>query len=203
MKTAGVLGKEDQRDRGHFTWEYIVFTKSNSGSTIMAAFMGMVVLGGAALARGGELMGLQITGVPGDTAFANANTLPLNSIEVLSVAFGTSNAGSGVNSHPNLQNLSVAKYFGDSTPNLFIGSLSATVYPTATVTFYRFLQSGLLERYYTITMTNVTVTSLAMTDLEGAASNSEQVTFGYQQITVRDLVTGTHSCWNVVTGTSC
>jgi type VI secretion system Hcp family effector len=152
-----------------------------------------------------DLLAIQISGVPGDTAFATANALPLNSVQVLAASLGLSTpigVSAGVNlGKTNFQNLVISKQFNNSSPALALDEMIGRVIPTAVLSFYTG-NPGAWTRYYTIALTNSYVSSISLGDSAGGNAN-ENVSFFYSQIRFTDNLTGASECFNLVTNAIC
>jgi type VI secretion system Hcp family effector len=152
-----------------------------------------------------DLLAIQISGVPGDTAFATANALPPASVQVLAASLGLSTpvSLSGVVSvgKTNFQDLVIAKNFNNSSPALALAEITGKVIPTAILSFYTGTP-GAWTRYYVVTLTNSYVTSISLGDSAGGTA-SENVSFAYTQIRFTDILTGATECFNRITNTTC
>jgi type VI secretion system Hcp family effector len=174
-------------------------------SAVLAAaalFMGASELTQAAQ----DLLAIQISGVPGDAAFATANALPPASVQVLAANTGLLTVVDLVNGgvsvgKTNFQQLNISKNFNNSSPALALAEITGKVIPTAILSFYTGTP-GAWTRYYTVTLTNAYVTTIALGDSAGGNA-IENVYFFYSQIRYTDNLTGATECFNLVTNTTC
>jgi type VI secretion system Hcp family effector len=152
-----------------------------------------------------DLLTIQISGFPGDTAFATANALPPASIQVMAASLGLSTpvVFNGVVSvgRTNFQNLSIAKNFNNSSPALALAEITGKVIPTAILSFYTGTPAA-WTKYYSVVLTNAYVTSISLGDNTGGSA-FENVTFAYSQIRFNDILTGATECYNLLTNTTC
>lgn len=168
-----------------------------------------LLMGGSALTQAAqEILSIQISGVPGDAAFAAANSLPPNSVEVLSASLGLSTAvnisasnGETV-SKPNFADLAIFKKFNNSSPALAMAEMTGRLIPQAFLTFWTGAP-GSFTKYYTVVLTNVYITSLGIADSAGSDGATEAVTFAYAQIRFTNNLTGASECFNRLTGSIC
>lgn len=148
---------------------------------------------------------MQISGVPGDTAFATANGLPPASVQVMAASLGLSTpivlSQGVIVGKTNFQDLTISKNFNNSSPALALAEITGKVIPTAILSFYTGTP-GAYTRYYTVTLTNAYVTTIALGDSAGGNA-IENVSFFYSQIRYTDNLTGATECFNLVTNTTC
>ncbi len=172
-------------------------TSSKAGR--IAAF---VLAAAVPLVAHADVITLQMPGIPGDTKFAANNALPPDSIRVLtvenSVTTTTSTVGGGGAGKAVFSNLGVVKKFGESSAALFLNAATGRHLTSAVVTFYR-IKQGLPIKYYTITLTDVTITSQKWLGNSGATDSldSENLLLDYARITLFDNETGTRACFDV------
>ncbi|MEP7313548.1 MAG: type VI secretion system tube protein Hcp [Pseudomonadota bacterium] len=174
----------------------------------LAAVSFGVLLGTPLLAQA-DVIALQLPGIPGDAKFAANNSLPVDSIRVLtvgnSVKISTDSLGGGSGvGKPIFSPLSIVKKFGESSGPLFLAVVRGVFLPTATISFYRTKQ-GLLTRYYTITLQEVSVASQNWVGNSNAvdSADSEELELRYGRITLLDNETGTRSCYDTRTSQTC
>ena len=173
-------------------------------SVVLAA--AVLIMGASELTQAAQdLLAIQISGVPGDAAFATANALPPASVQVLAASLGLSTpvslSGGVIVGKTNFADLSIAKNFNNSSPALALAEITGKVIPTAILSFYTGTP-GAWTRYYVVTLTNALVTSISLGDNSGGNA-SENVTFAYSQIRFTDTLSGATECYNLVTSTTC
>jgi type VI secretion system secreted protein Hcp len=173
------------------------------------ATLSVALLVGAPLIAQADVIALQIPGIPGDAKFAANNSLPVDSIRVLTVGNSVQNlfdsgGGGGGSGKTTFSPLSIVKKFGESSAPLFVAVAKGAFVPTATISFYRTKQ-GLLAKYYTITLQEVTVASQTWVGNSNAvdAADSEQIELRYGRITLLDNETGTRTCYDTRLNQSC
>ncbi|HLQ13130.1 MAG TPA: type VI secretion system tube protein Hcp [Steroidobacteraceae bacterium] len=179
------------------------FTKRSATVAVAALLVSLTQPAHAAQ----DLLAIQISGVPGDTAFATANVLPPSSIEVLSASLGLStpvniSLGGVKTSVPNFQDLAIFKNFNNSSPALAMDEMIGKLIPTAILSFYTGTP-GSFKKYYTITLTNVYVSSIGLSDSQGSGGATEAVSFAYAQIRFVDNLSGVAECYNRLTQLTC
>ena len=164
----------------------------------------------SAPAFGTDIVTLELQGgpaIPGDAAFVSAHAgLPADSIEVLSLQQGVSNSISvaGGVGKPSFSAFVFVKFFGASTPGLFLATAEGRNWTTAIINFYH--ATHVLQKYYTITLTHAIVQSIQYADTEGTTlttNATESLSLLYTQIQLHDLVSNQTSCWNIVSNKSC
>ena len=154
-----------------------------------------------------DLLAIQISGVPGDGAFATANALPPNSVQVLAASLGlttpiSSSSGTGLSvGKTNFQDLVISKNFNNSSPALALDEILGRPIPTAILSFYTGTP-GSWTRYYTVILTNAYVSSISLGDSAGGNA-AENVSFAYTQIRFTDNLTGATECFNLATNSVC
>jgi len=135
--------------------------------------------------------------VDGFTCNNNSGTIP-----ALSWSFGvttptqTNTGGGSSGARANLSDLSVARRADGCTPLLFAASVSGKVFKTVTVV----QQDTQKDDTFTVTLSDVIISSY---QLGGDHSNevpSEQIGFSYEKICVADNGTGSKGCWDLTQG---
>jgi len=149
-----------------------------------------------------------IQDAPGDTKFANNNGLPPDSIRVLTVGNSVEHTGAtgggGGAGKAIFSDLSVVKKFGESSAPLFLLVAQGSHLQSATVTFYRAKQ-GVPEKYYTITLQDVIVTSQHWVGNSNGVdtADSESVKLTYSRITLKNEPLGPSVCYDVKQNAGC
>jgi type VI secretion system Hcp family effector len=184
-------------------------TKIASRKVAAALSFGLAI--GVSFATRADIISLQLPGIPGDAKFAANNGLPADSIRVLTVGKAVRNiipdggGGGAGTGKAFFSELSIVKKFGESSAPLFLLVAKGMHLLSATVTFYRTKQTGVLAKYYTITLKDVTVVSQQWVGNSNGvdAADSERVELSYSQITLLDNETGSSACYDLKTNLTC
>ncbi|HST12528.1 MAG TPA: type VI secretion system tube protein Hcp [Terriglobales bacterium] len=132
--------------------------------------------------------------VDGFTCNNNQGTIP-----ALSWSFGvttpvqTNTGGSGGRAKANLSDLSVTRRADGCTPLLFAASVSGKVFNSVTV----MQQDTQKDDTFTVTLSDVIISSYQLGGDHGNEVPSEQIGFSYEKICVADNGTGTKACWDM------
>ena len=157
-------------------------------------------LAGTAFAQNGQGRGqrsnLAVT-IDGFTCNNGQGTIP-----ALSWSFGVStpesvNTGGGaVTGKAQLTNVSVNRRADGCTPKLFGASVTGEAFKQVTIV----QQDTAKDDTFTVTLTDVLISSYQLGGDSGHEVPSEQIGFSYRKICVADTGTGSKSCWDLVLG---
>lgn len=131
-------------------------------------------------------MFLKLDQIPGESIVKGH----ANEIDVLAFSWGVSNpatissAGGGLTSgKPSFQELSLTKYVDLASPQLMTAAATGKHIASATFTVLRSNGTG-LANYYTVTLTEVLVTSISTGGSGGEDRMTENITLNYAKIKI-------------------
>lgn len=132
-------------------------------------------------------MFLKLDQIPGESIVKGH----ANEIDVLAFSWGVSNpatissAGGGLSSgKPSFQELSLTKYVDLASPQLMTAAATGKHIASATFTVMKNTSTGGLGNYYTVTLTEVLVTSLSTGGSGGEDRMTENITLNYAKIKI-------------------
>lgn len=158
---------------------------------------------GVPFVKEGDLIALEMPGIPGDDQFAASNGLPPGSIPILSVGGNviTPNCtpGSCLPAKALPSNIAALKKLGASSAALYLAAVLGSPFKTATFSFYR-INQGVPSKYYSIRLRDVRVAKEAWAGTSGVGDSpdTEEIELAYSDIMVADEVTGWRACYDVV-----
>jgi type VI secretion system Hcp family effector len=150
-----------------------------------------------------DLITLKLPGIQGNvTAVGQEGT-----IEVLSLSQGSTAAppsSTGRESTATIfTDLNIVKRLDSSSPSLFLALVKGSIFNNAVITFLHQTASGFVK-FFSITLSNVSLTQFQASDSEGTVFvSNEQLNLHYDQIQLKDEVTGQSACWNLAQVRTC
>ena len=152
-----------------------------------------------------DLITLKVPGIPGDLKVKGEE----GAIEVMSllnnvqnhITAGSTGGGAGTGKIV-LSDLVIHKRVDASSPPLFLALVTGKHFPTAVITFLQQNETGILAKFFTITLTNVIVSKFE-TDATENQVLTEILNLNYTRIRLKDEVTGQQACWDAPSNASC
>jgi type VI secretion system Hcp family effector len=129
-------------------------------------------------------------------------------IEVLSLTGEIDNSGSAgggaAAGKVTFGDFVIHKRFDVSSPSLFLAVLRGTAFRTAVFTFLQEQNKNNFQKTFTITLSNVFLTKFGTDATEpNVLAGPEQINITYGRIQLQDEASGTSSCFDTTTSTSC
>jgi type VI secretion system secreted protein Hcp len=176
-----------------------IFRSSKRASLAIAA---AAALSTPVIANAALSMFIQIPGLAGDSITPGA---PKDSSDVLAWSWGLSStigrAGGGAG-RANLQDLSITKFFGVSSPDIFEAVALGKHFAKATLSVFKPGATG-PTLYLKIDLTNVAFTSESTGGSGGEDRITENVSMIFDTITITDPIKNESDCFNAVTNSRC
>jgi type VI secretion system Hcp family effector len=144
-----------------------------------------------------DLITLTIPGITGDVTVEGQ----VGTIEVLSLSGNVQETAP--TSLAVFSDLSIMKRLDRSSPALFLALVKGQFLSSAVFNFLHEAGDG-FTKTFKITLTNAMVTKFGPAASENnVIASTEQISFKYQKIQLKDVLSGQTACWNVASATSC
>jgi type VI secretion system Hcp family effector len=150
-----------------------------------------------------DLITLALPGIQGNvTVKGQEGTIEVMSLSQGSTAVPPSGTGRE-NTSPVFTDLNILKRLDSSSPSLFLALVKGSIFKNAVITFLHETASGFVN-FFSITLNNVSLTQFQASDSEGTVFvGSEQLGLHYDQIQLKDELTGQSACWNLAQVRTC
>jgi type VI secretion system Hcp family effector len=150
-----------------------------------------------------DLITLRLPGIQGNvTAKGQEGTIEVLSLSQGSTAVAPSGTGRE-NTSPVFSDLNILKRLDLSSPSLFLALVKSSIFNNAVVTFLHETAGGFVK-FFSITVNNVSLTQFQASDSEGTVFvGNEQLSLHYDQIQLKDELTGQSACWNLTQVRTC
>jgi type VI secretion system Hcp family effector len=172
-------------------------------TSVVAVALALAIVGTAKA----DLISLSLPGIQGDVTVAGYE----GTIEVLSLtgeidnsaSVGSASGGAGAGK-VSFGDFVIHKRFDVSSPFLFKAVLTGKGFSTAVLTFLQAQNKNNFQKTFTITLSNVILTKFGTDATEpNVLAGPEQINITYGRIVLRDEASGTSSCFDTTTNTTC
>jgi len=138
-----------------------------------------------------------------NTRQGQEGTVELLGVSQKVIGAGSTGAGGATTGRAVFGDVVISKNLDRTSPLLMLGAATGLHVPTVTIRFY--IDQVQLINYYTIVLTNVTITSIETAGSPSGTRNDarETLSLNYARISLRDELQGIGTCWDVAQNRMC